>query len=154
MRRWRRLALTAAVAMAVGLAAALGSGVVFGPGLRPGGQRQEPADPYFPVELPPDVRGRLVVHDHAWPHPDPFADPNRFQGEQAETWAQRHNLAKGATHGLSHRLTQMAYFRPRNRHRRFRNMYFAGASTHPGTGVPTAMASGRLAARRIAAEQG
>ena len=25
------------------------------------------------------------------------------------TWAQRHNLAKGATHGLSHTLTQMGY---------------------------------------------
>jgi len=69
-----------------------------------------------------------------------------------ETWAVRHNLAKGATHGLSHTLTQMGYFRPRNRHRRYHNLYFAGASTHPGTGVPTAMASGRLAARRIVAE--
>jgi phytoene desaturase len=68
------------------------------------------------------------------------------------TWAQRHNLAKGATHGLAHTLTQMAYLRPRNRHQRYRNLYFAGASTHPGTGVPTAMASGRLAARRIVAE--
>jgi phytoene desaturase len=70
------------------------------------------------------------------------------------TWAQRHNLAKGATHGLAHTLTQMGWFRPRNRHHRFRNLYFAGASTHPGTGVPTAMASGRLAARRIVAELG
>lgn len=68
------------------------------------------------------------------------------------TWAERHNLAKGATHGLSHTLTQMAWFRPSNRHRRYRNLYFAGASTHPGTGVPTAMASGRLAARRMVAE--
>jgi phytoene desaturase len=68
------------------------------------------------------------------------------------TWATRHNLAKGATHGLSHTLTQMGYLRPRNRHRRYRNLYFAGASTHPGTGVPTAMSSGRLAARRIVAE--
>jgi phytoene desaturase (3,4-didehydrolycopene-forming) len=68
------------------------------------------------------------------------------------TWATRHNLTKGATHGLSHTLTQMGYLRPRNRHRRYRNLYFAGASTHPGTGVPTAMSSGRLAARRIVAE--
>ena len=68
------------------------------------------------------------------------------------TWAQRHNLAKGATHGLSHTLTQMGYLRPRNRHHRYRNLYFAGASTHPGTGVPTAMSSGRLAATRIVAE--
>jgi phytoene desaturase len=68
------------------------------------------------------------------------------------TWAERHNLAKGATHGLSHTLTQMAWLRPSNRHRRYRNLYFAGASTHPGTGVPTAMASGRLAASRVVAE--
>ena len=68
------------------------------------------------------------------------------------TWAERHNLAKGATHGLSHKLTQMAYFRPSNRHRRYRNLYFVGASTHPGTGVPMAMVSGRHVARRIAAE--
>jgi phytoene desaturase len=70
------------------------------------------------------------------------------------TWASRHNLARGATHGLAHTLTQMGWFRPSHRHRRYRNLYFAGASTHPGTGVPTAMASGRLAARRIVAETG
>ena len=68
------------------------------------------------------------------------------------SWAERHNLAKGATHGLSHTLTQMAYFRPSNRHGRYRNLYFVGASTHPGTGVPMAMISGRLVAERIAAE--
>jgi phytoene desaturase len=68
------------------------------------------------------------------------------------TWAARHNLAKGATHGLAHTLTQMGWLRPRNRHHRYRNLYFAGASTHPGTGVPTAMSSGRLAARRIVAD--
>lgn len=68
------------------------------------------------------------------------------------SWAERHNLAKGSTHGLSHKLTQMAYFRPSNRHRRYRNLYFVGASTHPGTGVPTAMVSGRHVAERIRAD--
>jgi phytoene desaturase (3,4-didehydrolycopene-forming) len=79
----------------------------------------------------------------------------RIKFEEAQTpvtWAAQHNLAKGATHGLSHTLTQMACFRPANRHRRYRNLYFAGASTHPGTGVPTAMVSGRLAAERITAD--
>ncbi|HEX6475122.1 MAG TPA: phytoene desaturase family protein [Candidatus Limnocylindria bacterium] len=69
------------------------------------------------------------------------------------SWAQAHNLVKGATHGLAHTLTQMAWFRPANRHRRYGNLYFAGASTHPGTGIPIAMVSGRLAAQRIASEQ-
>jgi len=65
------------------------------------------------------------------------------------SWSKRYNLMKGSTHGLSHRLTQMAYFRPSNRHSRYRNLYFVGASTHPGTGIPTAMVSGRLVSKRI-----
>ena len=36
-----------------------------------------------------------------------------------------------------------------NRHADYHNLYFTGPSTHPGTGVPTALVSGRLAARRI-----
>jgi phytoene desaturase len=65
------------------------------------------------------------------------------------SWRKRYNLVKGSTHGLCHNLTQLGYFRPRNRHFRYHNLYFAGASTHPGTGMPTAMVSGRLAAERI-----
>ena len=65
------------------------------------------------------------------------------------SWRKRYNLVKGATHGLVTYLTQMAYFRPANRHSRYHNLYFVGASTHPGTGIPTAMVSGRLSAQRI-----
>jgi phytoene desaturase len=65
------------------------------------------------------------------------------------SWRKRYNLMKGSTHGLCHNLTQLAYFRPRNKHSRYHNLYFVGASTRPGTGIPTAMVSGRLAAARI-----
>ena len=65
------------------------------------------------------------------------------------SWAKHYNLMKGATHGLAHTLTQMAFFRPSNRHPRYENLFFVGASTHPGTGMPTAMVSGRLVAERI-----
>ena len=65
------------------------------------------------------------------------------------SWHKRYNLMKGSTHGLCHNLTQLGYFRPHNRHPRYQNLYFAGASTHPGTGMPTAMVSARLAAQRI-----
>ncbi|HSL31781.1 MAG TPA: FAD-dependent oxidoreductase, partial [Anaerolineales bacterium] len=65
------------------------------------------------------------------------------------SWRKRYNLMKGSTHGLCHNLTQLGYFRPSNRHSRYHNLYFVGASTHPGTGMPTAMVSGRLAAARI-----
>ena len=70
------------------------------------------------------------------------------------TWKKHYNLVKGSTHGLSHNLTQLAYFRPSNRHPRFHNLYFVGASTHPGTGLPTAMVSARLVAQRIVDEIG
>jgi len=65
------------------------------------------------------------------------------------SWRKRYNLVKGSTHGLSHNLMQLAYFRPSNRHPHYRNMYFVGASTRPGTGIPTAMISGRLVVKRI-----
>jgi phytoene desaturase len=65
------------------------------------------------------------------------------------SWRKRYNLVKGSTHGLCHNLTQLGYLRPANRHPRYRNLYFTGASTHPGTGLPTAMVSGRLSAQRL-----
>jgi phytoene desaturase len=69
------------------------------------------------------------------------------------SWHERYNLMKGATHGLSHTLMQLGYMRPHNRHARYHNLYFVGASTHPGTGVPTALISGHLTANRVIDEQ-
>jgi phytoene desaturase len=65
------------------------------------------------------------------------------------SWRKRYNLVKGSTHGLCHNLMQLGYFRPGNRHARYHNLYFVGASTHPGTGMPTALVSARLAAQRV-----
>jgi phytoene desaturase len=65
------------------------------------------------------------------------------------SWRKRYNLVRGATHGLSHTLTQLGYLRPHSRHAHYHNLYFVGASTHPGTGVPTALICGRLVAERI-----
>ncbi len=65
------------------------------------------------------------------------------------SWRKRYNLVKGSTHGLAHNLTQLGYFRPANRHPHYHNLYFAGASTRPGTGLPTALVSARLAATRL-----
>jgi phytoene desaturase len=63
------------------------------------------------------------------------------------------NLAKGAAFGLSHNFLQVGYLRPHNRHPRYRNLYFAGASTHPGTGLPIVLLSAQLAVERILEEQ-
>jgi phytoene desaturase len=68
------------------------------------------------------------------------------------SWRKRYNLVKGSTHGLCHNLMQLGYLRPSNKHSRYHNLYFVGASTRPGTGLPTAMVSGRLTAQRIVDE--
>jgi phytoene desaturase len=63
------------------------------------------------------------------------------------------NLAKGSAFGLSHNFTQVGYLRPHNRHSRYKNLYFVGASTHPGTGVPIVLISARLVMERILSEK-
>lgn len=70
-----------------------------------------------------------------------------------EDWLHRYNLAKGAAFSLSHNFLQVGYLRPQNRHRRYRNLYFAGGSTHPGTGLPMVLLSARLTAERILKER-
>lgn len=70
------------------------------------------------------------------------------------SWRRRYNLLKGSTHGLAHTLTQLGYLRPRSQHARYHNLYFVGASTHPGTGVPTALVCARLVADRVLANVG
>jgi len=63
------------------------------------------------------------------------------------------NLVKGSAFGLSHNFTQVGYMRPHNRHARYGNLYFVGASTHPGTGVPIVLISARLVMERILSEK-
>ncbi len=72
-----------------------------------------------------------------------------------KTWQSVYNLSRGATFGsLAHNILQMGYFRPHNRHRRYRNLYFTGGSTHPGNGVPLVLLSAKLTSDRIINENG
>lgn len=64
------------------------------------------------------------------------------------------NLAKGAAFGLSHNFTQIGYLRPHNQHPKYHNLYFVGASTHPGTGLPIVLISARLVVDRLLQDQG
>ena len=70
------------------------------------------------------------------------------------TWKEQFNLEKGAAFGLSHNFMQVGYLRPQNRHAQFKNLYFSGASTHPGTGLPIVLLSARLTTERILEEMG
>ncbi|KAJ1479815.1 hypothetical protein T484DRAFT_1812939 [Baffinella frigidus] len=55
----------------------------------------------------------------------------------------------GAAFGLSHRLSQLVIFRPPNRDPKVGNLFFVGASTTPGNGVPLVLASARMTAAHI-----
>jgi len=55
----------------------------------------------------------------------------------------------GATFNLAHTLTQMLYFRPRNRFEELKNCYLVGGGTHPGSGLPTIYESGRISANLL-----
>ncbi len=69
-------------------------------------------------------------------------------------WRDEFNLRHGAAFGLAHGMTQVGYFRPPNRCKNVPNLYFVGASTTPGTGLPLVTIGARLVSERIAAEQG
>lgn len=63
-------------------------------------------------------------------------------------------IYQGATFNLSHKLTQMLYFRPRNRFEELDQCYLVGGGTHPGSGLPTIYESGRIAANMICRQHG
>jgi phytoene dehydrogenase-like protein len=69
-------------------------------------------------------------------------------------WRTQFNLAKGAAFSPSHNVLQVGYLRPHNQHRRYRNLYFVGGSTHPGSGLPMVLLSARLTTERIVRDTG
>ncbi len=75
-----------------------------------------------------------------------------IEGEHVITpkdWLTDYNVYYGATFNLGHNLSQMLYFRPRNKFECFDNVYLVGGGTHPGSGLPTIYESGRIAANLI-----
>ncbi|KAF4944095.1 hypothetical protein FSARC_14763 [Fusarium sarcochroum] len=70
------------------------------------------------------------------------------------TWQEKFNLDKGAILGLSHSIMNVLAFRPGTQHSKYKNLYFAGASTHPGTGVPVCIAGSKIVAEQILRDSG
>ena len=67
-----------------------------------------------------------------------------------KTWESSCNVTNGSVFGsLGHTIFQMGYFRPHNQHKKYRNLYFAGGSTHPGNGVPLVLLGAKLTSERI-----
>ncbi len=64
-------------------------------------------------------------------------------------WQNKFNLYRGSGLGLAHGLNQIGGFRPANKDELFKNLYYVGASTVPGTGLPIVVISSRLVTERI-----
>jgi phytoene desaturase (3,4-didehydrolycopene-forming) len=66
-----------------------------------------------------------------------------------QTWESKFNLWQGSALGLSHNVLQVVYMRPSTRHADYGNLFFVGASTHPGTGVPIVLCGAKIVAEQI-----
>ena len=67
-----------------------------------------------------------------------------------KTWENSCNVTNGSVFGsLAHSIFQMGYFRPHNQHKKYKNLYFSGGSTHPGNGVPLVLLGAKLTSERI-----
>lgn len=64
-------------------------------------------------------------------------------------WQNMFNLYKGSGLGLAHGINQVGAFRPKNKDEVFSNLYYVGASTTPGTGLPMVIISSKLVTERI-----
>lgn len=72
-------------------------------------------------------------------------DPLHFQGTL--------NSYLGSAFSVEPTLMQSAWMRPHNQSEDIPNLYFAGAGTHPGAGLPGVMSSGKIVADLIGAAE-
>jgi phytoene desaturase len=77
----------------------------------------------------PDLQANIIA-EH-------YIDPLHFQGTL--------NSYLGSAFSVQPILTQSAWFRPHNRSEEFKNLYFVGAGTHPGAGLPGVLSSAKIA---------
>ncbi len=64
-------------------------------------------------------------------------------------WQNMFGLYRGSGLGLGHKMTQVGGFRPSNKDELYSNVWYTGASTVPGTGLPMVIISSKLTVQRI-----
>lgn len=82
----------------------------------------------------PDLRENIIA-EH-------YIDPLHFKNTL--------NSYKGSAFSVEPILTQSAWFRPHNKSEDIENLYFVGAGTHPGAGLPGVLSSAKIAEKLIA----
>ena len=69
-------------------------------------------------------------------------------------WEQMFNLYRGSGLGLAHGMMQVGGLRPANKDEQLGNLYYVGASTVPGTGLPIVVIGSKLVTERILHDHG
>lgn len=69
-------------------------------------------------------------------------------------WQSYENVFLGATFNLSHKFSQMLYFRPHNCFDELEHCYLVGGGTHPGSGLPTIYESAYISSKMICKKYG
>jgi len=64
-------------------------------------------------------------------------------------FASDYNAYQGTALGLAHTLKQSLWFRPRNKSKKVKGLYYAGQYTNPGVGVPMALISAQIVGKLI-----
>ncbi|MEP6690339.1 MAG: phytoene desaturase [Gemmatimonadaceae bacterium] len=90
---------------------------------------------YLEERYLPDLSKHIVTERHI--------DPRHF----SETL----NSHLGSAFSVEPTLMQSAWFRPHNVSEDVPNLYFAGAGTHPGAGIPGVLSSGKIVAELLGA---
>jgi phytoene dehydrogenase-like protein len=67
-----------------------------------------------------------------------------------DDFATTYNAWQSTMLGPSHKLSQSAFFRTPNKSKKVKNLYYVGAGTVPGVGVPMCLISAELVRQRIA----
>jgi phytoene desaturase len=91
---------------------------------------------YLEERYMPDLRKHIVTETRI--------DPLHFRDTL--------NSHLGSAFSVEPTLLQSAWFRPHNKSEDVKGLYFTGAGTHPGAGLPGVMSSGKIAARLVAQE--
>lgn len=88
---------------------------------------------YLETHYMPEL-SKHIISEH-------YIDPLHFEGTL--------NSYLGSAFSVEPTLLQSAYLRPHNKSEDIANLYFVGAGTHPGAGLPGVMSSGKIVANMI-----
>lgn len=90
---------------------------------------------YLETNYMPEL-SKHIVSEHC-------IDPTHFEGTL--------NSYLGSAFSVEPTLMQSAYLRPHNRSQDIANLYFVGAGTHPGAGMPGVISSGKIVGNLVGA---